>query len=366
MIACQSSNEEEQDPTLPEEDCFLDICVNAPDRPIVTRADEGEIKAIGDESKVNTLKIWVFRHSDAEAVGYLKADTTFLNQMGQKTYQLKLDKAFANNPEPVDVYVVANETLNEESTREDLNNAQISSFGIINNAPTATSVPESGLPMSAVLKNQPIFGKFPTLRIGTETEVATLQLTRAVSKLRFVMSREIDPEETDVNPKPVKIKSIVLNSGMIPTEAYLFLADDGKKFYIGEDYNNADINFPPGESSFDIAKNENPMKYAYQPGTNAQEYENLIASGIESEELTQVGPFYLHESDKKLTGVITYQATGEEEKTATFTMSDAGDFSRNHTWTVYAYYSGSRLEVVSVYVNKWTDYTLSERTIYNW
>jgi hypothetical protein len=109
------------------------------------------------------------------------------------------------------------------------------------------------------------------------------------------------------------------------------------------------------------------MKYAYQPGTNAQEYENLIASGIESEELTQVGPFYLNESDKKLTGVITYQATGEEEKTATFTMSDAGDFSRNHTWIVYAYFvSSGDLVMGIVEIKDWGSSENTSQSVYNW
>ena len=370
MSACHSSKDEEL--PQPEEDCFLDIYVYAPNNPIITRADVGEVKVADEsENRVKTLKIWVFRHSDVEsapAVGYLEADPTFLNQMGQQKYQLKLDKDFANKPKAVDVYAVANEAsanssqnLGKSSTRTDLNAAKVSSdkFGV---SELVSKVPDEGLPMSAILKDQPISGKFPTLHIGSETEMATMQLTRVVSKLRFVLSRE-QSEGTD--NIPVSIKSIKLDAGMIPATEYLFLANNGYRYNVGAPYNTAAFEFL-NSSLTDINSNDDPMQYAYQIGKDAQAYEELLATGIGEGKLTQVGPFYLRESDKRLSGTITYQAQGSEERTVTFRMSAAGDFTRNHTWTVYAYYGGSRLEVVSVFVNKWIDNTLSDRRIHNW
>ena len=48
-------------------------------------------------------------------------------------------------------------------------------------------------------------------------------------------------------------------------------------------------------------------------------------------------------------------------------MSTSGEyeFSRNHTWTVYAYYGGSGLELITVLVKDWTD-TESKHDVYNW
>ena len=63
-----------------------------------------------------------------------------------------------------------------------------------------------------------------------------------------------------------------------------------------------------------------------------QDYELMISRGLSTNpaELTQVGPFYLRETDKKLTGKIQYSINNGEIRTATFSMHDAGDFSRNH------------------------------------
>ena len=120
----------------------------------------------------------------------------------------------------------------------------------------------------------------------------------------------------------------------------------------------------------DICKSTDPLKYLYQSQT-AQEYENLIAGGVTAGELEQLGPFYLRESDKQLEGVIRYQKQGEIENEVTFMMDqerfDAGEyeFSRNHTWIVYAYYSKSGLVAVSVVLKGWTD-TPKEHEVHNW
>ena len=51
---------------------------------------------------------------------------------------------------------------------------------------------------------------------------------------------------------------------------------------------------------------------------------------------SQVGPIYLRETDKPISGTITYRiAPDETPKTAHFSMAD-DVFSRNHTWIVYA------------------------------
>ena len=81
--------------------------------------------------------------------------------------------------------------------------------------------------------------------------------------------------------------------------------------------------------------------------------------------MTVRGPIYLRESDKQLTGTITY-TIGGEEKIANFAMQQAGDFSRNHTWIVYAYYAGTgSLQVQSLYVKDWSTKEMNYE-YFNW
>ena len=78
------------------------------------------------------------------------------------------------------------------------------------------------------------------------------------------------------------------------------------------------------------------------------------------------GPIYLRESDKQLKGTITYTIGTGDPQTTDFAMQQAGDFMRNHTWIVYAYYAGSgNLQVESIYVKEWTTKEINH-DIYNW
>ena len=175
----------------------------------------------------------------------------------------------------------------------------------------------------------------------------------------------------------VKINSIKLGAEMIPTQEYLFLetGENAPAFHVGSYGTNDAKEFLPivenqVQTLPDIAQNEDPMAYSYQAGQDAQEYEDLIETGLNktpAPELTQVGPFYLRESGKQLTGTITFQKNDgtSEAKDVTFAMHQAGDFSRNHTWIVYAYYSASGLVAVKVVVKDWTDVVKSHE-VYNW
>jgi hypothetical protein len=94
----------------------------------------------------------------------------------------------------------------------------------------------------------------------------------------------------------------------------------------------------------------------------------LINKGIKEEILTEVGKFYLRESGKKITGTITYTVgSSTTALSAPFTMSEEGDFSRNHTWIVYGFFAGKdNLKVFSVDVNDWTTLPRDDHEVYNW
>lgn len=391
LTACSS----ESDTTETKQPAVINVYVFAPDKPMITRGDIGDVNPIENtinESIITKLQIWVFDNESGDLVAYYSPESVEelngTNSNGEAHYQLSVSEAFAqkaqtaqtnNSPLPrVDVYVVANSssfgmTFSEATSRADLEAAMIKKsetnnyFGL---EPLTATVPQDGdgnsigLPMSGVLRNVTVQGSSPVYRLQN------VKLTRAVSKIRFVFCRE-KPEENQEDI-PVKINSIKLKESMIPKEEYLFLetGDDAKPYRVGTFETNDAREFLPVNSNNevqilnDIPKNDDPLLYVYQ-AQSAQEYENLIAEGVTKNELRELGPFYLRESDRQLEGVITYQKGEETEKTATFIMKTAGDFSRNHTWTVYAYYSKSGLVAVTVAVKDW-DNTDRSHDVYNW
>ena len=78
------------------------------------------------------------------------------------------------------------------------------------------------------------------------------------------------------------------------------------------------------------------------------------------------GPYYLRESDKRLEGTISYSVDNVAQTPVTFKMKDNGDFLRNHSWIVYAYYEGlSGMQVVVVDVTPWEEAN-DYNEVYNW
>ena len=386
LTACSDHSGEGSDEN---DDCFLNIYVYAPGRPMLTRADVGDIahrEAV--ESEIHTLQIWVFKHNGGSFVGYLETEPAFLNETnGQEMFQMKVEKEFADHPENVDVYVVANAesvglTLGRDTKRDDLDAAMIGEgkFGV---SSLVSSVPDQegaeGLPMSGVKKDQPIYGSFPALRIGSQDKMTTVQLTRAVSKLRFVLCRIADGDSKEL----VSIDEIQLNGEMIPTESYLMPVANPSYTTIG--YVSSPINYGSVVGNT-IPTVEDPMKYAYETQA-AQDYEDMINEAIagtykaaESDQpLKELGLTYLRESDKQLTGTIHYsvQSKGNEDEnqvdhtpSVTFSMASPGDFYRNRSWIIYVFYMDAKIHVLTVTdmgVKNWTSDNINDdKSVYNW
>jgi len=364
--ACSSSDEEGQESGADKKPVMLAIYVYAPEQAAAaqkkaaqTRGDVGGVDAINDEGTIKSLQLWIYESDEStfpgKYVGYLSTeDVASLNTGEGTTYQIPVSDDFASRKPSVDVYVQANVkaancgvgTLNEETTRANLlTGAKITGhFGL---GDLQTSVPVQGLPMAGKLTTQPVAGDAPALRVGTLSAVSTVPLTRAVSKLRFVFAK------TTGQPK-VSITSITMNAGMIPDEEYLFTTPQSMTY-------NANAGELLLTDIDDIAETADPTDYIYF-NQDAQEYENLINGA----NLTVNGPIYLRESDKQLAGSITYTIDDGPEQTVDFAMQQAGDFSRNHTWIVYAYYAGSgKLQVQTVYVKDWSTKEISHN-VYNW
>ena len=327
------------------------------------RADEGEVGAITNEGTIKSLHIWIYVQETGNYVGYFSTeDVSALNQGQGTTYQIPVTDEFAAAKPYVNVYVMANvtnancgiETLNKETTRAALLEGAIIANGKFGLEQNTRTVPDDGLPFAGMLTGQPVVGDAPTLRVGTTSAVSTVQLTRAVSKLRFVFAKATGQET-------VRITSIKMSAGMIPDEEYLF------KTPTSMTYNTAESELLKNPIP-DIAETADPTLYLYTD-QSAQAYENLINEAANKQpapEVTVYGPIYLRASDKQLAGTITYTIGGGAEQTVPFAMQQAGDFGRNHTWIVYAYYGGSgNLQVQSLYVKDWSIKEVNH-DLYNW
>ena len=374
VSACSSeSSDTEEQPTM------LQIYVYAPDHMLPTRTNTDWVDGLSDESRINTLQIWVFETGTNTLVGYFTPSSTDdLNAAGTAVYQMAVTPQFVQNRPNVDVYVLANVTManckcafDDKATRAQLEDAMLmhegenDPFGLTTKV---ADVPADGLPMTGALRNQVVTGESPVLRIG-DGSLATVQLVRTVSKVRFLFSQMENGEGV------MKIKSVSLTGDILPKQEYLFLKEpdtEGKEPYTGIEYHiNAAGGYDAGPEQMVgaidyVASNPDPLYYTYSTDMGAQAYEGRIAEGLNKTELTPGGLFYLRESDKQLAGEIRYTVNDGDVKTTTFYMHDAGDFSRNHTWVVYAFYGSTTLDIFVVRIKDWVTAQTVDHTVYNW
>ena len=381
--AC-SSSESESGGDDPKKAHQLQINIFTPEHPEVTRADDPVLVNSNDDENVNSMDVWVFvseatEHFDeGKVVGHLSLDIASPSSFEGGTYQMSVNEDFVNELPKVDVYVTANVknantgiTLAANSPVADFGSAKLSGgyFGL---TPTLTTAPPTeGLPMSGLLKDQTInTERTPLLKVNNPVKVV-----RAVSKVRFIFSRT-DTGETD----KLQINSISLDGNMIPKEEFLFLATPTDRYHIGNEYEDEKI-LASGLGSITIPTSTYPARYAYDSKNanqvKGQAYEDLIDSGLKGHysegtytegtpELVELGRYYLRESDKRLTGTISYTIGTGESKTATFIMYEGENFTRNHTWIVYGYFAGKEtLKVSCVNVTDW-DQTNMNHPVYNW
>lgn len=383
LTACSSSDEEktvntpdgEQNKTLTQ----LYIYVHAPHTAVPTRAYIGDVDPIDNEATVYSLQIWVFTHDTNQLIGYFSpTEASALNKPGgYEIFQLTIDEDYAQTEEAsrehVDVYVLANVeednchlTLDHTTTRAELEAAVLAhdtqdAFGLT--TPVATVPENMGLPMSGVLRDQPVTGTAPVLRLDDSGNMATVSLIRTVSKLRFAFANQTGCD-------PLVVNSIKLNTDMIPEEQYLFMAD-------GAPYNriNCHIKTESGynttvpellaEAINTVPTIEQPVIYAWgYEELEPQTYEHMLDVAAADGNLVQ-RLYYLRESNKKLQGEIKFQIGDGEEQTASFQMVDESGFSRNHIWTVYAYQAQARLHVVVVNIAPWKT-AETNYEFYNW
>ena len=382
FVAC-SSDDEEATPRL-------NIYVYAPDRPTVTR---GSVVALPVEAKVHNLQIWVFRSSDpTKKVASLTLQTeeelAGLNDAKSASYSIEPeDRSFARNPEPVDIYVLANQIGNNGTENKDpimdsrtLDDAILKGgpyYGFMNDANhqaiTGNTLPDKGIPMSGVARRRSVVDQNNVLHISD----ANVKLVRDVSKIRFVFSSLIGENDQETLDYQLFVEGITLDKNMMYTEEHFFLNDEHPYYWVGGDMNSKYfVQLYGGDPTNPVVQNEDPTLYAYSSSMTEAEYEDAVDGWVKRNEttgepakLTQLPVVYLPESDKKLSGTIKFHVgtSNPVTKEAKFSMVGS-DFRRNQTWIVYAYYIGStKLVVNTVQVTDWDPQDPQDpHDVHNW
>lgn len=337
-----------------------------------TRAYLGDVNAVSGEETLHSLKVWLFDSTNGQLLDFQSPVTV------GSSVTMSLPQYIVNQDRHVDVYVIGNAesagltNLTNAMTRDQLEALMLTGTDFTP-ADRTQAVPETGLPYSQIKTNWQV-----TENKAVKTNLETINLTRAVSKVRFAFARQKFLEG-------VEVTGIKINGGVIAEEEKLFPRQSDENYtapyngdkvtnitadkYLadallyGSDATGADATVSALIATANITELDEPEKSVYsESGKGPQAYDSYIDATVGSKYLT-----YLRESDKQLTGSVYYrtEANGEILK-ADFTMADANDFVRNHSWIVYAYFSGGKLYVKPT-VAPWIDapqldYTLDMST----
>lgn len=342
-------------PDFYDDQPMLNVCLDLEELSL-TKATVGDIAAnSAAEKTVHSLQIWVFENvsGNYNLVAYMAPSTEGLETGGEKTFSTTISKDYADAAAAgglaVEVYALANATsiglssFGNTTTRAQLNAATMSGdvFGTTSLRGVTYIEDNGGLPMSAFYSSTMTGSDF-------SYTIPKLTLTRAVSKVRFVFCQQ----QSSVSN--LTLTGLSFDTEMIPTTENVF-KDPAVAYSTSSAYVSGTTVFPVTGITFPIS--DDCSRYFKSNSQTAQEYETIIDQAVSSnpKKLDQIGPYYFRESGKKITGEITYSyrfENADHTGTAHFSMADAGDFARNHSWTIYAYFIGRELNI-DVVVNPW-------------
>lgn len=374
--------------SLPRTDAQLMVSLYIPGE-VMTRAETGMVNPLSDELKISSLQIWAFLSESGTLISYKEfapgLDNTGMPNSSVTRFGLPLSeemfRLLSSSPRPqVDVYAVANAASavsvvpGEGTSRDALDDLVVTEIG--GNWPLTRSVPEAGLPMSGVLKGADVTGGYPVLNISA------LKLVRAVSKLRFVFCQQGIPA-TESSP------AVVANPDCEIVNITFDGKNGGKDCQIGTTERlfttqSWDLGDTPGYVALSttiygkdreslipnshLSLVEDPELLFFRGPDNetetAEHYEARLDAAIDSD--SQVGPIYFRETDKTISGKISYRVAEDGDPLeARFSMEEGDVFSRNHTWIVYACFVEETMKLelkVVVMPWEWNSYSMDFTT----
>lgn len=387
FAACSSDNEE---PQVVNGKAMLSLHLSSGESTTITRADEGLLPSMGNEGKIYKAWIWVFENGtgdNATPIAFKEENFAGATE-GESQIAIPADHL----DKDVDIYAIANyesiPTLKSLNTAladaNDKMNVKRSELvnAVFGNADFGTTtiqheVPAGGLPMAqrSIKKKA---------EVGNKIDIT---LRRAVSKVRFVfahpetMKAYLNAKDEDnenyieqsenLDLSKITITGITLggvdesNSALqqIPNQECIFPT------YTAE---NAEAdkrvpNLPTGVTyqtetftctsttltSTNFIATDNPLLYTFKyaddtstQNETAQQYEARL-NAAQTATAQTYGLTYLRETDKKITGTISYTVPEDYPKvhTKTFTMNEENDFTRNHCYIVYGYIRKGELDI---------------------
>lgn len=319
-----------------------------------------------EEEKIYSIRVWAFKSDtdeNAMPIGF-KAETG-LNKTGSHQVSMKLLRKAAGELENIDLFILLNaesiDVLDDNNcntmTRKALKDATFNSnFGINKDcSPQATTVPDTGLPISRVITNINVKDNIADNAAEAADNPVSVPLVRAVSKLHFFFARKSgkDTESVTVTRIEVNGETLTKASPVFPEETTD--ADKNTKglrgSFTGLTYlNNQILKF--GEIATSKIKDVNdPKDYIRKDGEKAQEYMTRLSTGGVQEGCKS----YLRETDKTITGKIYFKSNASlEARSVEFKIPEA---YRNHELVVYGYFSGEAFLDLNLqyYVANWNE-----------
>lgn len=361
LIACSSDNDEPAQPQT-----YLNINIFAPTekRSSLVRADHGSVQAIAKENLIYDVWVWAFLTGDTKGVNAQPVGSLYkeLGGVSSTTCQMGIAPNVIVGDKKLDIYVVTNSEAILSGSYDmghGLTLGQVKNlvFGKVTQNATAyddfgvsvlqNAVPEGkGLPMSQYATGQDV------INASKLSKSVSIQLRRAVSKIRFAFARRTGLPN-------VQVTGFTLEGDLIPNQEYVFPNNTDSRtpnIKTSAGYDKTPLTFTQTLDTDDILQHDNPKSLGWNGSESGEEYTDRLeeAFGTYTSSL-YYGLTYLRETGEKLTGTIRYKlsdAVDAIEYSAPFEMAEAGDFTRNHEYLVYAYFEKSGLNV-TVSVTDW-------------
>lgn len=375
----------------------IKILVPAPATPETKGPIPGNITSVGNESTLYDLHIWAFSHQAPNAtdgdtersVAYVHIpELNFSDWTGENNESKTFDAVLVfpeyiwsrpDNQLKMDFYVLANgESVGFKDAVDprQLTRGQIKAMVFGDPADATrdwfgthqleTSVSDKGLPMSGFFNNRENGYDISFLRDNPnpspekmaelQREWPSIQLKRAISRMRFIFSRSNTVSNLVI--EGIELTDLDDGSGMIPSQTYLFPREvtppGGIELPTSITYNSLSLGTAaePLLTTDQIGKMDDPTELINEGNLAAQIYESALQDHLERRHAT-AEVIYLRESDKPMMGRIHYKV-GNDHYSSTFSMVGLKNtnFFRNHSWTVFAYMVGQHM-VVKVKVDYW-------------
>lgn len=322
-----------------------------------------------EEEKIYSIRVWAFKSDtdeNAAPIGF-KAETGLKETTGTHKVSMKLLRKAAGDLEKIDLFILLNAesigVLNDNNcnrmTRKELKAKTFdSNFGINpDGSPQATTVPDTGLPISRVITNINVKDNIADNAAAAEKKPVNVPLVRAVSKLHFFFARKTgnDTESVTVTRIEVNGETLTAASPVFPEETTD--ADKNTKglrgSFTGLTYLNNSQILKFGEiATSKINAVTEPKDYIRRKEETAHEYMTRLSTGDVQEGCRS----YLRETDKTITGKIYFKSNAAvAERSVDFEIPEA---YRNHELVVYGYFSGEALLdnfKLQYYVANWNE-----------